>query len=134
MVDELEQVKFNDELLAIIMRANYHSEGINFITPEKTIIQLGYMSHLEGKKIEAHLHNPYKRETYGTQEVLFIKKGRIKVDFFTSKQDFVLSKTLKKNDWLILLSGGHSFEILDDAQMIEVKNGPYAGDQDKIRF
>ena len=109
MVDGLEQVKFNDELLAIIMRANYHSEGINFITPQETIIQLGYMSHPEGKKIEAHLHNPYKRETHGTQEVLFIKKGRIKVNFFTSKKDFLLSKTLKENDWLILLSGGHSF-------------------------
>lgn len=86
------------------------------------------------KKIQAHIHKPYKRETYGTQEVLFIKKGKVKVDFFNSSKKYVLSETINTNDWLILLSGGHSFEVLEDVQMIEVKNGPYAAEKDKARF
>jgi hypothetical protein len=66
--------------------------------------------------------------------VIFVKKGRVQVNFFSDEEEYVSSKILEMNDWLVLLSGGHSFEILEDAQMIEVKNGPYAGDQDKIRF
>ena len=28
----------------------------------------------------------------------------------------------------------HGFDILEPTKMIEIKNGPYAGDQDKVRF
>ena len=92
------------------------------------------MSYEKGKEIQAHVHKPFRRETYGTQEVIFVKKGKVQVDFFSADLKPVTSRILEENDWLVLLSGGHGFKILEDAQMMEVKNGPYAGDQDKSRF
>lgn len=130
----IEKLEHKNEVLAIIVRSEFHEDGIKFITPDNSIIQMGYMSHEKGKKIQAHIHKPYKRETYGTQEVLFIKKGSVKADFFNKEKEFVFSKILNENDWLVLLSGGHSFEVLEDVQMVEVKNGPYAGNEDKERF
>ena len=36
---------------------------------------------------------------------------------------------------MILLSfGGHGFEMLEDSEIIEVKQGPFAGNIDKSRF
>jgi mannose-6-phosphate isomerase-like protein (cupin superfamily) len=131
---QIENIEFNRKNLAIIVRSCFHQEGLQFVTPDDAIIQMGYMSYAKGKEIQAHMHKPYRRETFGTQEVIFVKKGRVQVNFFSDEEEYVSSKILEMNDWLVLLSGGHSFEILEDAQMIEVKNGPYAGDQDKIRF
>jgi mannose-6-phosphate isomerase-like protein (cupin superfamily) len=131
---QIEKIEFNCKNLAVIVRSCFHQEGLQFVTPDDAIIQMGYMSYAKGKEIQAHMHKPYRRETFGTQEVIFVKKGRVQVNFFSDEEEYVSSKILEMNDWLVLLSGGHSFEILEDAQMIEVKNGPYAGDQDKIRF
>ena len=44
------------------------------------------------------------------------------------------SKTLQSGDLILLCGGGHSFEMLEDTSMIEVKQGPYAGEGDKARF
>lgn len=131
---QIERIEFNHENLAVIVRPRFHQDGLQFVTPEDAIIQMGYMSYAKGKKIEAHMHKPFRRETFGTQEVIFVKKGKVQVEFFSNQREHVSSKILEANDWLVLLSGGHSFEILEDAQMIEVKNGPYAGEEDKIRF
>ena len=130
----IEKIQSGQEDLAIIVRSQFQKDGVEFITPEDWRIQMGYMSYEKGKEIQAHVHKPFRRETYGTQEVIFVKKGKVQVDFFSADLKPVTSRILEENDWLILLSGGHGFKILEDAQMMEVKNGPYAGDQDKSRF
>ena len=130
----IEKIQSGQEDLAIIVRSQFHKDGVDFITPDDSIIQMGYMSYEKGKEIQAHVHKPFRRETYGTQEVIFVKKGKVQVDFFSTDLKPVTSRILEENDWLVLLSGGHGFKILEDAQMMEVKNGPYAGDQDKTRF
>ena len=85
----------------------------------------------KGKTIKAHRHNLVKREVHFTQEVLFIKRGRLKVDLYSSSKEYMESVILGPGDIILLASGGHGFEILEDLEMIEVKQGPYAGDQDK---
>jgi len=92
------------------------------------------MKHQSGKKIDAHYHNPVQREVAYTQEVLFIKKGKLRVDFYDSNQIYIESHILETGDTILLVSGGHGFEVLEDIEMIEVKQGPYAGDNDKTRF
>jgi mannose-6-phosphate isomerase-like protein (cupin superfamily) len=92
------------------------------------------MHHPAGKIIDAHVHNPVPRTVAYTQEALFIKRGRLRVDFFDEKQNYLLSRELKGGDVILLVKGGHGFEVLEDLEMIEVKQGPYAGDQDKTRF
>lgn len=69
-----------------------------------------------------------------TQEVLFIKKGILRVDFYDEYEDYLESKDLHAGDIILLISGGHGFQILEEVEMIEVKQGPYAGENDKKRF
>jgi mannose-6-phosphate isomerase-like protein (cupin superfamily) len=93
-----------------------------------------YMEHRAGKLIAPHMHNPVAREVQYTQEVLFIRKGRLRVDFYGHQQCYLRSRVLEAGDVILLIEGGHGFEVLEDLEMIEVKQGPYAGEQDKTRF
>src|SRR6185369_17650535 len=95
---------------------------------------LAYMHHPAGKKIEPHVHNPVQREVFYTQEVLILKRGRLRVDFYGVERNYIESRILEAGDVILLASGGHGFEALEEIEMIEVKQGPYAGDGDKTRF
>ena len=130
----LERVEHGCTLLAIIIRYNYSEPGINFFTPDDFSQQLAYMQHPAGKIIEPHVHNPVQREVFFTQEVLFLKKGRLRVDFYDQQRTYFTSRILEAGDTILLASGGHGFEALEELEMIEVKQGPYAGDRDKVRF
>jgi hypothetical protein len=92
------------------------------------------MSHPTGKLIAPHVHNPVPREVQFTQEVLFIRKGRVRVDFYDADQRYLESRVLGAGDAILLIQGGHGFEVLEEVEMIEAKQGPYAGEQDKTRF
>lgn len=130
----VENIKHNDELLGIIIYNNFDKPGIHFFTPNELSQQLAYMHHPAGKIIEPHVHNPVPREVHYTQEVLFIKRGKIRVDFYDAQQNYLESRTLESGDVILLATGGHGFEVLEEIEMIEVKQGPYAGEVDKTRF
>ncbi|WP_223115319.1 cupin domain-containing protein [Hanstruepera ponticola] len=84
--------------------------------------------------IEPHVHNPVERQVVWTQEVLFIKSGRVRVDFYNDDKVYLESRIVKKGDVILLASGGHGFCMLETSEIIEVKQGPYSGDKDKTRF
>jgi hypothetical protein len=130
----VENIMIGGTLGAIILRASFTHEGIQFFTPDSFSQQLAFMKHPAGKTIQAHLHNALRREVFLTNEVLFIKRGRVKVDFYTDSRDYVTSRTLETGDVILLAHGGHGFEFLEETEMIEVKQGPYAGEADKTRF
>jgi mannose-6-phosphate isomerase-like protein (cupin superfamily) len=69
-----------------------------------------------------------------TLEVLFIKRGRLRVDFFDEQRVYIESRVLEAGDVILLVKGGHGFEVLEELEMYEVKQGPYAGEKDKTRF
>lgn len=92
------------------------------------------MKHPAGKLIDPHVHNPVKREVHYTQEVLFIRKGKLRVDFYDEKQTYIESRVLESGDVILLIKSGHGFKVLEEVEMFEVKQGPYAGDKDKTRF
>jgi mannose-6-phosphate isomerase-like protein (cupin superfamily) len=92
------------------------------------------MRHPAGKVIDPHVHNPVSRNVHYTQEVLLIKRGKLRVDFYDDAQTYLESRVLEEGDVILLATGGHGFEVLEEVEMIEVKQGPYAGDQDKTRF
>ncbi len=131
---KLISVKKKDRLLAIILRDGYECEGVDFITPDEYSQQLAYMHHPAGKVIDAHVHNVIHRNVVYTQEVLFIKKGKLRVDFYDDYKDYLESRILEAGDTILLTSGGHGFKVLEEVEMIEIKQGPYAGGQDKVRF
>lgn len=131
---KLELIKKKEKLIAMIIRDDYTCEGVDFITSSEYSQQVAYMHHPTGKMIEAHIHNMVHRNVVLTQEVLFIKKGRMRVDFYDDYEDYLESCILKAGDVILLISGGHGFYVLDEVEMIEVKQGPYSGDADKKRF
>lgn len=128
------EIKKRDKLLAIIIKNDHICNGVDFITPGEFSQQLAYMHHPKGKVIDAHIHNVVHRNVVYTQEVLFIKKGKLRVDFYDDYKDYLESYVLEAGDTILLTSGGHGFKILEEVEMIEVKQGPYAGEEDKIRF
>lgn len=128
------EIKNDNELYAIIISNKFDEKGVHFFTPNSFSQQLAYMQHPKGKKIAAHVHNPVKREVVYTQEVLFIKKGKLRVDFFNDNREYFESHILAQGDVILLAKGGHGFEVIEDVEMFEVKQGPYAGENDKTKF
>ena len=133
-MDRLDFIKKKNKLLALIVRDNYPKDGIDFLTPNDYSQQVAYMHHPTGKVIDAHVHNLVHRNVILTQEVLFIKKGKLRVDFYDEYEDYLESTILEAGDVILLISGGHGFSVLEEVEMIEVKQGPYSGDADKRRF
>ena len=130
----IERIHNGEELIALIIRADYQKEGIEFFTPDDFSQQLAYMNRSAGYRIEPHVHNPVPREVHFTQEVLLIRKGKVKVDFYSQDKIYLESRVLETGDVILLASGGHGFTMLEPTEMIEVKQGPYAGDKDKTKF
>ncbi len=130
----LEKILHNNQLLAIIIGNSYKQEGISFFTDDNFSQQLGYMNRPKGHIIEPHRHNLVSREVVQTQEVLFIKSGKVRVDFYDDSQTYIESRILNQGDVILLAAGGHGFEMIEPSELIEVKQGPYIGELDKVRF
>ncbi len=130
----IETITYHNQLLALIISHNFNKPGIHFFTPNELSQQLAYMRHPVGKVIQPHVHNPVPREVEYTQEVLFIKKGKLRVDFYNDQQQYLESRILETGDVILLVTGGHGFEVLEEIEMVEVKQGPYVGERDKTRF
>jgi hypothetical protein len=129
-----EDILHNGRLLALILRTSFRADGIRFFTPSDFSQQLGYMNRPGGYVIPPHVHNAVERSVQYTKEVLFIKSGKVRVDFYDEDQNYLESRILNAGDVILLAFGGHGFEMLEASEMIEVKQGPYAGDADKTRF
>jgi mannose-6-phosphate isomerase-like protein (cupin superfamily) len=131
---DIEHVVWKDEILALIVRRDYARPGVHFFTPDDFSQQLGFMRHPAGKRIQPHVHQPVDRALKYTQEVLFIRKGKLRVDFYSREQDYIESRVLEAGDVILLASAGHGFQVLEDLEMFEVKQGPYSEHEDKVRF
>lgn len=128
------RVVFNDNLLAIIIYSSYSKNGIEFFTDDKSSQQLGYMNRPKDYVIPPHRHNIVQRSVHLTQEVLLIKSGKVRVDFYDNDQQYYKSYILEKGDVILLSDGGHGFKMLEESEIIEIKQGPYCGERDKVRF
>ena len=130
----IEKIINNEKLLSIIIRAEYKSDGIEFFTPDDFSQQLAYMHRKKNYAISPHIHNAVQRDVQFTQEVLIIKSGKVRVDYYDEKKKYLESRILNKGDVVLLAYGGHGFEMIEDSEIIEVKQGPYLDKVDKIRF
>ncbi|MAA57004.1 MAG: hypothetical protein CL855_00785 [Cryomorphaceae bacterium] len=130
----IERITSDLRELAIILRADYKSEGIEFFTPDDFSQQLAYMNRPSGYMIQPHVHNPVERQVLYTKEVLYIKSGQVRVDFYEEDKSYLESRVLNAGDVILLAYGAHGFYMLEDSEIIEVKQGPYVGEADKTRF
>ena len=129
-----EQIEYDNTILGIIIRKDYHKDGISFFTPDTFSQQLGYMNRVTSYVIPPHVHNLVLRQVELTQEVLIVRSGVVRVDFYSDKRVYLESRIIREGDVCLLAHGGHGFKILEQAEMIEVKQGPYCGEMDKVRF
>ena len=127
----MEKIIDDGNILAIIIRKDSGLKGVNFFTPQEFSQQLGLLVHEKGKKIKAHRHKVIKREINLTQEVLVIIEGKVKVDLYNNDLQKIKTVIVSDGDTILLANGAHSIEILEDSRIIEVKQGPYAGMDDK---
>ncbi len=136
MIPGIERITEGDDgrLLALIIYANFKEEGVHFLTDPRATMQMAYMKHPDGKVIQAHVHNPVPRAVGNTEEVLLIRKGSMRADFFDDDKQYLCSRVLHQGDVILLSRGGHGFEALEELELIEVKQGPYVGERDKVRF
>jgi hypothetical protein len=129
-----ETTRAGSEIMAVVLRVGFHSKGLEFLTPPPAFPQLASMHWPAGYRIEAHVHNVIHRDVALTQEVLFIKSGRVKVDLYDQDRQWVADRVLRTRDVILPAAGGHGFTMPEPTEMIEVKQGPYVGDRDKTRF
>jgi hypothetical protein len=134
LADMIEYIKKEEQLLSIIIRSSFSKEGVEFFTPGEFSQQLAYMKYDKGHVIPPHVHNVIPRNIDLTQEVLYIKSGKVRVDLYLEDKKYFESRMLCKGDVVLLAHGGHGFELYEDSEIIEVKQGPYAGENDKTRF
>jgi len=120
--------------LAVILKAGFSEPGLHFFTPDEYGQQLGYMRHPAQHVIAAHVHHEVERTVRSTMEVLLVRSGTVRVDLFDDDLTHVATRVLTDGDVIMLVAGGHRFEMLTDAEMIEVKQGPFLGTADKSRF
>tara|TARA_B100001113_G_C21025452_1_gene585527 strand:- start:527 stop:955 length:429 start_codon:yes stop_codon:yes gene_type:complete len=130
----IEKIEVDKKVYAIIIRSNYKKEGIEFFTPDNYSQQLGYMKRPSGYEIKPHIHKKISKKIEFTQEVLFIKSGKLRVDFYNNEKQYLQSKILSKGDIILLSEGGHGFKVIDECEIFEVKQGPYDEINDKERF
>ena len=131
----IEKIIHKKKLLALIVRGKYRNKaGITFFTPDESTQQFGYMKHKKKYVIKPHLHKKRLTKIFQTTEVILLLKGILRVDFYNKFKKYLFSKILKKKDIIMLVHGGHGFEILKDVEMLEIKQGPYNLIKDKIKF
>lgn len=133
-MNEVDRVVHGGRELAVIIPAGFRSDGIEFFTKPEYSQQLAYMNRPAGHRIGAHVHNKVNREVSDTLECLFVRSGRIRLELYSQGQAPVASRELGAGDIVLLVAGGHAIEVLEAAEIVEVKQGPYAGDEDKTRF
>lgn len=133
-VSKIEKITHKGETIALIIRKGFKRDGISFFSPQGYPLQLGAMTRPKGYQITPHIHKPVKRLTSRTQEVLFIQSGQVRVDFYSSRQEFLKSRKLTAGDIVLFVGAGHGIEFIRKAVIFEVKNGPYIHGADKNRF
>jgi hypothetical protein len=121
-------------LLAVIIRADFQADGIVFATPNELPQQLGYMKRPMGYEIAPHVHVMKRYEVQYSSETLFIRKGKVRIDFYSEQKAYLTSEILVSGDVVLLSRGGHGFEMLEESEIVEVKQGPYESESDKFRF
>ena len=130
----VEQIIWKDKPLAYIIRAEMAPGKTTFLTPSELNLQVGFVVYPAGGEVARHLHRPLERHIVGTSEVLVVKEGRCQMDIYDDARRLVATRELRKGDIMLMVGGGHGFRMLEDTVLLEVKQGPYTGLDEKERF
>lgn len=133
-MEPIERIEAGGKSIAIIVRNDFNQPGVNFFSPFEFSQQLGILIHPPGHEVKAHLHNVIARDVRVTQEVLHIIEGKVEIALYDENKEFMTTRFLTKGDTILLAYGGHGIKILEPSKILEVKQGPYVGREDKEFF
>lgn len=133
-MENVEEIEWESRKLAYIIRGTLDPVKTTFITPNTFNLQIGFIVYPGGSEITRHTHVPVTRHIVGTSEVLLIKKGHCYVDIYNDEREKVTTRELFKDDVIAFIAGGHGFRMIDDTVIMEIKQGPYSGINEKERF
>jgi len=132
---QTERVEKDGCLFALIFRKSISvRDGVEFLTPPDYPLQLGLIERKQGYQFRPHIHNDMHYEVNTTQEFLYLERGRLRVKIYDNDWVVLFEDELQAGDFIFSVCGGHSFEVIEDVRLIEVKQGPYPGDSYAKRF
>lgn len=129
---EMEWIRYEGKVLAILLRDTPSTEGRHFVTPEDYILQLGVTKYPAGAHIVPHVHLESTKSSTSFLEFLHFEQGRAVLDLYTEEGKPFASREVKAGDAVLLVSGGHGLRVVEPLVICEIKPGPYLGrDKDK---
>jgi len=133
-MDNVELITANDQTLCYVIRAKTRPRQTTFITPPEAKQQVGFIVYPKDSVIPRHIHRPLERHIIGMAEVLVVRSGQCQIEVYDQEKNLVTTRDLYKNDVVLMVGGGHGFQIREDTVLLEIKQGPYLGADDKELF
>ena len=133
-MNSVERISWEGKPLAYIVRGEMIPDKTTFLTPSDLKMQVGFVAYPAEGVVSRHVHIPVERHLIGTSEVLIVKKGYCQVDLYNDNKVLVETRELRTGDVLLIVSGGHGFQMFEDTVFLEIKQGPYMGIIEKERF
>lgn len=131
----IEKIEDNGEVLALIVRSTYNESGLTFLTERSNSFQVGFHNVEKGKRYRAHISRPFKKlEDFNPSKIYYVKKGKAGADIYNKDAQKVHYVTLEAGDLILFISGGHGLDVLENAEIIEIKQGPYRGNEEDKTF
>lgn len=130
----VERFEWEGRPMAYVIRAAFSPERTTFVTPSELQLQLGFIVYPAGSEIPRHVHQPVERHLRGTPEVLIVKSGLCWIDIYNDDRQIVATTQLHPGDTMLMVGGGHGFRMIENTVLVEIKQGPYPGVDEKVRF
>ncbi len=127
MCNHMEKIFYNKKLVAI--KISKMPAGTSPVTDIGEPFQALTLKHPKGKYLLAHKHKPRRRVTTRLQECLVILKGKVKIDLYGPDDKKFKTVSVKAGEALLLTSGGYGIHVVENAEMMEFKNGPFLEDK-----
>ncbi|MFO1043652.1 MAG: hypothetical protein U0941_17860 [Planctomycetaceae bacterium] len=127
----VEHIHWNDQHIATVIRFEFTTKKTTFVTPDFFYQQLGFVVHPAGSGVQPHIHLPLQRHLVGTPETLIVLHGKAEVDLFGMDKKLIGTWELRARDIILLVSGGHGVRFPEDTTLLEIKQGPYTGLDEK---
>lgn len=126
-MEMIEHIMSGGRPVCYIIRAELSPKETTFLTPQTFNLQVGFVVYGAGGEIARHVHKSIERRIIGTSEVLVLKKGHCEIDIYNNERELIATRDLRKGDIVLMVSGGHSFRMLEETVLLEIKQGPYPG-------
>ena len=133
-MENVEVISTNGKTLCYVIRAKIHPEKTTFITPPDNKQQVGFIVYPKGSVIARHSHRQLERHIIGMAEVLVVRSGHCQIEVYDDDRAMVALRDLYTNDVVLMVGGGHGFRVIEDTVLLEIKQGPYLGVDDKELF